>query len=167
MCQWIYLNWKSLSCQYVKNPFYSVYFNTRAAWVPSTWEWNRILRLVFLMFYYEVVPAYCMYLVLFLTCSDCSIEVFFFFACMHKYRLRVSTHNCWGTGCMLCVFIPTCESKLFRGFLIYLYQHSMDGGKLFNILFSELWWLDADVEYSYFMLVLLFFLSSSPKLKLI
>lgn len=42
---------KSLSCQYVKNRFYFyfLYSNTRAVWVPSTWEWNTTLWLVFLL----------------------------------------------------------------------------------------------------------------------
>lgn len=42
-----------------------------------------------------------------------------------------------------------------QGFLMYLYWRLMDWGKLLKILFLDFWSLDADLEYSYFMLVLL------------
>lgn len=128
--------------------FSSLYLNTRAVWVPSTWEiW---LWLVFLLshggcfFYESSIVSHLVWLQ-----YKCVFPRFLHVCIMH-ISLNVSTQNCWWPRCMLRVFIPTCEGKLFRVFsCIYIDIYWTDVN--YSIC-SDFWSLDADVEY--FMLLI-------------
>lgn len=157
MCQWIYLTVYHVS-MLTTNVIHFILFPL-FVWVPSTWEWNSMTGVF--------TTTWWLYLVLFLTWFDCSINVSSQgFACMNLHIYIHMYLHVIADDLGACCFYTNMWEQIVQGFSC-IYKHLMDWGKLFNTLTNTL--LSDSSDHSMVMWNIwcwCYFLPSEPKLKL-